>query len=136
MAFAVGDGIRLRGEVAESCMSGWPMLPTLRSELRGLRHCCLFSLYHYMFQKMLLGLTEPLPSLVKAKFKAAKATSSLLFSPTELSIIRTSAGIPASTWTIATCAFTRTNNLTVPTTVLPLSRKETHSQTRSAHLTT
>lgn len=51
--------------------------------------------------KMLLGLTEALPSLVEAKFKAAKASSSLLFSPTELSIIQTSTGIPASTRVIA-----------------------------------
>ncbi|KAF1841590.1 Ap4A phosphorylase-like protein II [Cucurbitaria berberidis CBS 394.84] len=43
---------------------------------------------------MLLGLSEALPSLVEAKFKAAKASSSLLFSPTELAIIRTSTGIP------------------------------------------
>ncbi|KAF2132081.1 Ap4A phosphorylase-like protein II [Dothidotthia symphoricarpi CBS 119687] len=43
---------------------------------------------------MLLGLSESLPSLVDAKFKSAKATSSLLFSPTELAIIRTSTGIP------------------------------------------
>lgn len=49
-----------------------------------------------MYKKMLLGLTEPLPGLVEAKFKAAKASESLLFSPTELSIIRTSTGIPAS----------------------------------------
>ncbi|KAJ4374267.1 bifunctional AP-4-A phosphorylase/ADP sulfurylase [Neocucurbitaria cava] len=43
---------------------------------------------------MLLGLSEALPHLVDAKFKAAKAASSLLFSPTELAIIRTSAGVP------------------------------------------
>ncbi|CAO2657197.1 Nn.00g033230.m01.CDS01 [Neocucurbitaria sp. VM-36] len=44
--------------------------------------------------RMLLGLSEALPNLVEAKFKAAKAASSLLFSPTELAIIRTSTGIP------------------------------------------
>ena len=49
-----------------------------------------------MSRKMLLGLTESLPSLVEAKFQAAKASSSLVFSPTELSIIRTATGIPAS----------------------------------------
>ncbi|KAH8723901.1 Ap4A phosphorylase-like protein II [Phaeosphaeriaceae sp. PMI808] len=43
---------------------------------------------------MLLGLSKTLPSLIEAKFKAAKAGSSLLFSPTELAIIRTSKGIP------------------------------------------
>ncbi|KAF2632669.1 Ap4A phosphorylase-like protein II [Macroventuria anomochaeta] len=47
-----------------------------------------------MSRKMLLGLTESLPSLVEAKFTTAKASSSLLCSPTELSIIRTSTGIP------------------------------------------
>ena len=52
-----------------------------------------------MYRKMLLGFTESLPSLVKAKFASAKASSSLVFSPTELSIIRTSTGIPASTCT-------------------------------------
>jgi hypothetical protein len=44
--------------------------------------------------RMLLGLSTPLPSLVAAKFTSAKATSSLLFSPTEVAIIRTSEGIP------------------------------------------
>ncbi|KAJ4409650.1 bifunctional AP-4-A phosphorylase/ADP sulfurylase [Didymella pomorum] len=48
---------------------------------------------------MLLGLTESLPSLVEAKFASAETSSSLIFSPTELSIIRTSSGIPASTCT-------------------------------------
>ncbi|KAF2856996.1 Ap4A phosphorylase-like protein II [Plenodomus tracheiphilus IPT5] len=43
---------------------------------------------------MLLGLSQGLPSLVEAKFIAAKASASLLFSPTEVAIIRTSAGIP------------------------------------------
>jgi ATP adenylyltransferase len=47
--------------------------------------------------KMLLNLSESLPSLVEAKFTAAKASSSLLFSPTELAIIRTSTGIPVGT---------------------------------------
>jgi ATP adenylyltransferase len=44
--------------------------------------------------KMRLGLSEALLSLVKAKFEAAKASSSLLFSPSELAIIRTSTGVP------------------------------------------
>lgn len=44
--------------------------------------------------KMLLGLPEALSSITKRKFEAAKASSDLLFSPTELAIIRTSAGIP------------------------------------------
>ncbi|CAN9311386.1 unnamed protein product [Alternaria alternata] len=43
---------------------------------------------------MLLGLPEALSSITKRKFEAAKASSDLLFSPTELAIIRTSAGIP------------------------------------------
>ena len=47
--------------------------------------------------RMLLNLAEALPSLVEAKFTAAKASSSLLFSPTELAIIRTSSGIPVGT---------------------------------------
>lgn len=42
--------------------------------------------------KMLLGLPEALSSITKRKFEAAKASSDLLFSPTELAIIRTSAG--------------------------------------------
>jgi ATP adenylyltransferase len=46
---------------------------------------------------MLLGLAEPLSSLVEAKFRLAKASKSLIFSPSELQIIRTSAGIPVST---------------------------------------
>ncbi|KAF1838826.1 Ap4A phosphorylase-like protein II [Decorospora gaudefroyi] len=43
---------------------------------------------------MRLGLSEALPSLVEAKFKAAKASSSLLFSSSDLAIIRTTSGIP------------------------------------------
>jgi len=45
---------------------------------------------------MLLGLSESLPRLVETKYRAAKATHSLIFSSTELAIIRTSAGIPVS----------------------------------------
>ncbi|KAF2997409.1 bifunctional AP-4-A phosphorylase/ADP sulfurylase [Curvularia kusanoi] len=45
---------------------------------------------------MILGLPDSLPRLVEAKFQTAKASSSLLFSPTELSIVRTSTGLPAS----------------------------------------
>ncbi|KAF1913967.1 Ap4A phosphorylase-like protein II [Ampelomyces quisqualis] len=44
--------------------------------------------------KMLLGLSETLPSLVEAKFASARATSGLLFSPSEVSTIRTSTGFP------------------------------------------
>ena len=54
-------------------------------------HCAL-----HMSRKMILGLPDSLPRLVEAKFQAAKASSSLLFSPTELSIVRTSTGLPAS----------------------------------------
>jgi hypothetical protein len=82
--------------------------------------------------KMLLGLSETLPSLVEAKFKAAKASANLLFSPTELSIIRTSSGIPASTFTKPTYNVTQANDFTVPTPLLPLPRKETLTETREA----
>ncbi|KAF2691991.1 HIT-like protein [Lentithecium fluviatile CBS 122367] len=44
--------------------------------------------------KMLLGLSEALPSLVEAKYKTAKASHALVFSSTELAVIRTSAGVP------------------------------------------
>lgn len=47
--------------------------------------------------RMILGLTEALPKLVDAKFASAKASDSLLFSHTELAVIRTSAGLPVST---------------------------------------
>ena len=50
--------------------------------------------------KMILGLSEALPSITKRKFEAAKASSDLLFSPTELAIIRSSAGIPVSMPTV------------------------------------
>ncbi|RMZ72115.1 bis(5 -nucleosyl)-tetraphosphatase [Pyrenophora seminiperda CCB06] len=43
---------------------------------------------------MMLQLSEALPSIVKRKFEAAKASSDVLFSPSELAIIRTSTGIP------------------------------------------
>ena len=52
--------------------------------------------------RMLLELPEALPSIVKRKFEAAKACSDLLFSPSELAIIRTSTGIPVSAAAIAT----------------------------------
>ncbi|OSS45999.1 hypothetical protein B5807_08162 [Epicoccum nigrum] len=47
-----------------------------------------------MSRKMILGLPDSLPRLVEAKFQTAKASSSLLFSPTDLSIVRTSTGLP------------------------------------------
>ncbi|KAF2709547.1 Ap4A phosphorylase-like protein II [Pleomassaria siparia CBS 279.74] len=43
---------------------------------------------------MPLDLSESLPHLVEAKYKTAKADQSLTFSPTELAIVRTSAGVP------------------------------------------
>lgn len=46
--------------------------------------------------RMLLGLTDALPALVEAKYKAAKAAASLIFSPTELAVIRTTSGVPVS----------------------------------------
>ncbi|KAJ4992718.1 Diadenosine 5',5'''-P1,P4-tetraphosphate phosphorylase 2-like protein 2 [Stagonosporopsis vannaccii] len=55
---------------------------------------CFHPLCLHMSKKMILGLADSLPSLVEAKFRTAKASSSLVFSPTELSIIRTSTGIP------------------------------------------
>lgn len=45
---------------------------------------------------MQLGLEEALPSLVKAKFATAKASQALIFSSTELSILRTKSGAPVS----------------------------------------
>jgi ATP adenylyltransferase len=44
--------------------------------------------------KMLLGLSEPLPSLVESKFKAARGSEALIFSSTKIAIIRTTAGVP------------------------------------------
>ncbi|KAF1948329.1 Ap4A phosphorylase-like protein II [Byssothecium circinans] len=43
---------------------------------------------------MLLGLPEALPHLVEARYKAAKASQAVVFSPTELAIIHTSRSIP------------------------------------------
>ncbi|KAF2022202.1 HIT-like protein [Aaosphaeria arxii CBS 175.79] len=43
---------------------------------------------------MLLGLSDTLPRLVEAKYKAAKGAQSLIFSPTELAILRTPNGLP------------------------------------------
>lgn len=45
---------------------------------------------------MQLGLEEALPSLVKAKFATAKASQALIFSSTELSILRNKSGAPVS----------------------------------------
>jgi len=50
---------------------------------------------------MLLGLSESFPSLVESKFKAAQAAKSLIFSPTELTVIRTTAGLPVSTYILS-----------------------------------
>ncbi|KAJ5025563.1 5',5'''-P-1,P-4-tetraphosphate phosphorylase 2 [Bipolaris maydis] len=44
--------------------------------------------------RMSLELAEALPSIVKRKFEAAKASSDLIFSPTDVALIRTSNGIP------------------------------------------
>lgn len=54
--------------------------------------------------KMLLNLSEALPCLVQTKFAAAKASEALIFSSTELSVIRTSAGIPVSNVIVYMCA--------------------------------
>ncbi|TIA35734.1 putative bis-tetraphosphatase [Aureobasidium pullulans] len=43
---------------------------------------------------MQLGLEEALPSLVKAKFATAKASNALIFSSTELSVLRTKSAAP------------------------------------------
>lgn len=43
---------------------------------------------------MLLGLSEALPNLVEAKFSSARASSSLVYSATEVATIRTLSGIP------------------------------------------
>jgi ATP adenylyltransferase len=47
---------------------------------------------------MQLGLQETLPALVKAKFAAAKATQALIFSATELSVLRTKSGAPVRSY--------------------------------------
>lgn len=73
----------------------------LRVRARGsqLCHPAITTVVTASHMRMLLGLTEALPSLVEAKFQAAKASSSLLFAPSELAIIRTSTGIPVSSHT-------------------------------------
>jgi len=43
---------------------------------------------------MHLALSEPLSSLVRGKYEAAKTAGHLLFSPTQLSIIRSTSGVP------------------------------------------
>ncbi|KAF2814604.1 putative bis-tetraphosphatase [Mytilinidion resinicola] len=43
---------------------------------------------------MLLGLSEPLPHLVNTKFNVAKAAQHLLFSSTELAVVRTTTDVP------------------------------------------
>ncbi len=145
------DQMRLKGDVRKDAGSKWPMLPAVPAvpTFRGtkLRHSSLLIDYNNTrMKKMLLGLSEALPSLVDAKFKAAKASSSLLFSPTELSIIRTSSGIPVRT--CPQCTLTENQlhfkkhldvNLTqltkplVPTPLLPLPRQKAHPQTRPTH---
>jgi hypothetical protein len=78
--------------------------------------------------KMLLGLSEALPTLVEAKFKSAKAGQSLIFSPTELAIIRTTEGIPV-------CGEhallkDRINLILVPITILPSSVQKAQAAKR------
>lgn len=83
--------------------------------------------------RMLLGLSQALPSLVEAKFRSAKAASSLVFSPTELAIIRTSTGIPVRGATPSSpCSPGFANTVTVPVTILPCPSKETDASERAA----
>jgi ATP adenylyltransferase len=71
--------------------------------------------------RMLLGLSETLPGLAEARFTSAKASSSLLFSPTELAIIRTSSGIPVAFRTTLACTDHRTNSDADTTALLPIA---------------
>jgi hypothetical protein len=57
--------------------------------------------------RMLLGLIEALPSLVEARFASAKAASSLLFSPTEVAVLRSSLGIPVRIPKSSACLYQR-----------------------------
>lgn len=52
------------------------------------------SILLFIRMRMLLGLAEALPSLVEARYQAAKTSQSVVFSATELAIIHTSTGIP------------------------------------------
>jgi hypothetical protein len=67
---------------------------TPSSGYNTLRHPASTAIVPLSHMRMLLGLSEALPSLVKAKFKAAEASSSLSFAPSELAIIKTSTGVP------------------------------------------
>jgi hypothetical protein len=95
------DELRMKPDVSERCMREWGpgALAFWRSPQSeaALASLTAFSpLRLHMSRKMILGLPDSLPRLVEAKFQTAKASSSLLFSPTELSIVRTSTGLPAS----------------------------------------
>lgn len=81
-----------------------------------------FSTRRAHLMRMLLGLSEALPSLVDAKFKAAKASQALIFSPTELAIVRTSAGVPVGCY--GPRCLHQLTHMAVPATLLPGSREE------------
>ncbi len=76
---------------------------------------------------MLLGLSESLPHLVNAKFNVAKAAQHLLFSPTELAIIRTTTDVPVSKLPpLPLQVYLCINLVQVSTAVLPSSGQETY----------
>lgn len=85
---------------------------------------------------MQLGLEEALPSLVKAKFATAKASQALIFSSTELSILRTKSGAPVSStlstriaWDVQVVkALYVLTNIPVPTSLLSSIGKKAHRQ--------
>jgi hypothetical protein len=55
----------------------------------------------FVHAAMMLELAEALHSLVGKKFRAARAAKQLIFSPTEVTVIHTSSGLPVrkSNWT-------------------------------------
>jgi hypothetical protein len=91
--------------------------------------------------RMILGLPEALPRITKRKFEAAKASSDLLFSPTEVAIIRSSAGVPVSVPTMPPTPDSQTSSSNYDTArrlrrnpyrsfkMLPQSRRSTRSRT-------
>lgn len=75
-------------------------------------------------KKMRFGLTESLSSLVKAKFDVAKSNGSLLFSWTDLAIVRAN-GVPVRTTSVfPTFSSIEIDSLAVSASILPSAVQE------------
>jgi hypothetical protein len=76
---------------------------------------------------MKLELAESISELVKSKYFSAKSSGSLVFSPTELTIIRSRSGLPVISRCNPTIVLFHLMSSPVPTSVLSCSFEEAGS---------